>query len=108
MKFRRFGTFFMVVGVGFVIVFFVLKEGFDPPNYYEDYKNTLRYEIMDTQGNPKEFFRQEDYKIASMLLKRDREWFEKWKESSHSNKRFLYIGGFILLLGYGFFISAKN
>ena len=107
MNFRRFGTILMIVGAGFVIGFFVLKKGFNPPNYYEDYKNSLQYEIMDTQGNPKEFFRQEDDKIASMLLKRDREWFEKWKESSQSNKRLLYTSGFIILLGYGFFISAK-
>lgn len=108
MNFRRFGTILMIVGAGFVIGFFVLKKGFDPPYYYEVYKNSLRYEITDTQGNPKELFRQEDDTIASMLQKKDREWYEKWKESSHSNKRLLYTGGFIILIGYGFFILAKN
>ena len=108
MNFRRFGTFLMVVGLGFVVVFFVLKEDFDPPKYYEEYKNTLRSDRIDTQGNQKEFFQQDDQKIALMHLKRDQEWYKKWKEASHSNKRFLYLGGFIILFGYGFFITAKT
>ena len=108
MNFKRFSIFLMVVGLGFVVTFFVIKEKFDPPDFYDNYKKTLRYEIMDTQGNPREFFREGDIQITSMLLKRDREWYEEWKESSDYNKRFLYIGGVFLVLGFGVFISAKK
>ena len=98
----------MVVGVGSIVIFFVTQGKFEGPNFYDNYKKTLRYEIMDTQGNPREFFHEEDPWLAKMFLEKDREYYEGWKEWSDSKRKFLYAGGSILLLGFGFFISAKK